>query len=284
MSTTSLGAPGPWGISAREPSQSGLGPGQDTPAGAAAGMQESEQVDLRNGPLSRGVGEDRINAYLATALTGLSPQERAHVFEMSDVTADVCDEAGISLYQPRAKTDPVHNPAVPDHEVFRRDRRRVRRSDLLIYLADYPSTGAGLELVFAYEALIPIVVLANQSTRVSRMVTGSPGSLFLVRYRSIEEFREALLERFREILPSLMQKRATLRRHNRNRLGERIRVLREARGMSHEDLAREIGAEFFNASQIREWEESSDVESNLNTMYLREIAAALNAKAADLLI
>jgi hypothetical protein len=40
----------------------------------------------------------------------------------------------------RAKTDPVHNPASPDHEVFRRDRRRVSRSDPFFPLADLMRT------------------------------------------------------------------------------------------------------------------------------------------------
>jgi hypothetical protein len=234
-------------------------------------------------PAGSDADQGQLRAYLATALTALSPQQRAQVFAVSDVIASACTDAGISLYQPRQKTDPVNDPTIPDHEVFLLDRQKVRRSDLLIYLADHPSTGAGLELVFAHEALIPIVAIADKTTQVSRMVTGIPGPLFLVRYADYEDLRSRLHDQLQAILPSLLTRRDALSWHAGIRLGERIRQLRVARGMTHEDLARIAGMESFSPEQIRQWEKSSDLESNLSLVYLRQIAAAFGVDAAGLL-
>lgn len=224
-----------------------------------------------------------LRAYLATALTGLSSGERRHVSEVSDLAAAACAEFGIELYEPRKVTDPVHHPEVPDQEVFRLDRRHVTRSDLLIYLSDYPSTGAGQELVFAYEALIPVVIMAGTETLVSRMVTGIPGASFQVRYNSLEELSCQLLDQLESLLPILKQRHAQVSRHKDNRLGRRIRQVRLSKGLSHEDLARMMGAGFFSASQIEQWEQSSDLENNLGIVYLREISHALNVDVGILL-
>lgn len=242
---------------------------------------EGTDMDLHS-PRSD-AAEERPSAYLATALTTLAPMEREHVFAVSDVAASACADVGISLYQPRQVTDPVNDPTIPDHLVFLLDRQKVRRSDLVIFHADYPSTGAGLELVFAHDALIPIVALADRDTKVSRMVTGIPGPLFMVRYAGHEDLHYQLVAQLRAILPFLMTRRAALKGHAGTRLGERIRQLREARGMTHEDLARAAGMRAFTPEEIRQWEEGSDLESNLSVIYLREIATALEVAAADLL-
>lgn len=236
-----------------------------------AGMSESH---LEPSPL---------RAYLATALTGLAARERKRVFQVSDIAAEACAKFDISLYEPRNATDPVHNPEIPDQEVFRLDRQHVTRSDLLIYLADFPSTGAGQELVFACEALIPIIVMASAETRVSRMVTGIPGSIFQVRYRSLEDLYRQLAAQLKDLLPMLMQRRSRFGRHEENRLGRRIRQLRLAKGLTYDDLAQIMGAEFFSANQIEQWEISSDLESNLGLIYLREIADALKVDVGALL-
>lgn len=283
MTKASPSAAGSWGASAAGSSAGQPDRDQALPADVGVSAQQARHAEFRNRSVERDFGQDPINAYLATALTNLATEARRHVFAVSDVAADACSEFGVTLYQPRAATDPVNNPEIPDHEVFRFDRQRVRRSDLLIYLADYPSTGAGLELVFAYEAMIPIVALANTDTTISRMVTGIPGALFVVRYRSLPDLRDSLVNQLEELLPLIIPRRAAIKKHDRMHLGERIRQLRQARGMSHEDLSRVLSMEFFSPKQIQEWEGSSDLESNLSIITVREIAAALNADVADLL-
>jgi hypothetical protein len=224
-----------------------------------------------------------LRAYLATALTGLARNEKRRVSKVSDIAAAICAELAISLYQPREATDPVHHPTVPDKEVFRLDRQHVTQSDLLIYLADYPSTGAGQELVFAYETLIPILVIANRKTQVSRMVTGIPGATFQVRYKRSRDLRKQLPDQLRSLVPILTERRGRLRQHEQNRLGEKIRQARVSKGLTHDDLAEAMGAEFFSPDQIEQWEQSGDLESNLRLMHLQEIASALKIDLRTLL-
>src|ERR1044072_1932479 len=116
-----------------------------------------------------------LEAYLACALTGLSSEQRQFVIHLSDTVAEVCRQLGINLYEPRKKTDPVHNPEVEDNEVFRIDKERVSGSELLIHLCHFPSTGAGEELIIANDALVPIILISHENNRVSRMITGIPG-------------------------------------------------------------------------------------------------------------
>ena len=102
-----------------------------------------------------------LNAYLASALTGLSDEERQRVFAVSDLAASVCEDLAIEVYEPRKSTDPVRHPDVLSEDVFEQDRERVLNSDLVIHIADYASTGAGEELDFALAALIPIVLISR---------------------------------------------------------------------------------------------------------------------------
>ncbi|MEY9962005.1 ribosome-binding protein aMBF1 (putative translation factor) [Streptacidiphilus sp. MAP12-16] len=226
---------------------------------------------------------EQLQAYLASALTALGAGERARIFEISDVIAEVCQSCGIALYEPRKITDPVHHPDISDTEVFRLDRQRVVRSDLVIYLADQPSTGAGQELVFATEAMTPIVVVAQSDLNVSRMVTGMPGRTAIVRYSQARDLRTELTQGIVELRPTLEQRRRVLREYTGNGLGSRIRELREARGMTYQEVARAVRIPGgITAQQIRLWEQSSDRDNNMSILFLRELAAALGASAADL--
>ncbi|WP_069764459.1 helix-turn-helix domain-containing protein [Streptomyces sp. LUP47B] len=226
----------------------------------------------------------RLDAYLASALTGLDSDERKYLFEISDTVADVCTYNDVRLYEPRKVTDPVHHTTVPDVEVFRTDRQRVINSDLLIYLAHHPSTGAGQELVFAQEAIVPIVVVAHIDTRISRMVTGIPGPLTLVRYDSIKQLMEQLGQAIIELRPKLLQRRTALEELEQHRVGTRIKELREQRNMTRRQVADATRIpDSFSADQLKEWEQSSDRLNNLTLAFLQEIAFALRVSVKDLL-
>ncbi|MEO5878306.1 MAG: helix-turn-helix transcriptional regulator [Streptosporangiaceae bacterium] len=221
--------------------------------------------------------------YLASALTGLSGEARTEVFAISDVVAGVCADTGIDLYQPRKSTDPVHHSGIPDDEVFRLDRERVAGSDLLIHLAHHPSTGAGQELVIAKGALVPIIVLAAEGALVSRMVTGLPGVL-VVRHHDLPTLAERLARQIEELRPTLTTRRAAFAVHDRPAFGSRLKELRQARGLTEQGLVAAMRVpELISVRELRDWESSSDRESNLHLVQIREIAAALNVSPADLL-
>src|SRR5260370_25046572 len=62
-----------------------------------------------------------LDAYLASALTGLSHDQRQLIFHISDMVSEECKRHDIELYEPRKKTDPVHHADVADADVFRVD-------------------------------------------------------------------------------------------------------------------------------------------------------------------
>ncbi len=100
-----------------------------------------------------------LTAYLASALTGLTDNERSLIFGLSNLFSEVCREHGIDLYEPRKRTDPILHTTVSAQDVYSWDKHSVLQSDLLIHLCHKPSTGAGEELEFAHAALLPIILI-----------------------------------------------------------------------------------------------------------------------------
>jgi len=221
----------------------------------------------------------QLNAYLASALTNLDSSQKMLVAHLSDLVNVVCRSVDIDLYEPRKKTDPVHNADVTDTEVFRIDRERVISSDLLVHLCHFPSTGAGEELAFAYEALIPLVLIAPGNQSVSRMITGIPSLKIEIRYQEPEDMREMLESRLREVRPLLEQRRLAKQEFSENIVGARIKELRLEASLSRRDLARRVGLEDEGLGRI---EENVDTISNPSLTQLRLIATALKTTVAEL--
>jgi transcriptional regulator with XRE-family HTH domain len=222
-----------------------------------------------------------LDAYLACAFTGLPALERALVFQLSDSVNVVCKEFDIDLYEPRKKTDPVHNPDVSDTDVFKTDRSRVVGSDLLIHLCHFPSNGAGEELDFAYNALVPIILIAHGDQKVSRMITGVPSLKVEIRYQEPEQLRSLLSARLVELRPFLEQRRMQMKEFQENLVGQRIRDLRLEAKLTCEELAGRVG---MSAEGIRHLEESPDPISNPSLTHLRAIATALKTTVAELIV
>ena len=222
-----------------------------------------------------------LRAYLASALTGLSEEQRKIVFDISDRINQICLEADIELYEPRKKTDPVHNPEVSDAEVFKMDHDRVVTSDLVIHLCHFPSTGAGEELAFAYASLIPIVLLSPSDQRVSRMITGIPSFKLDIKYLTPEDLHVLLPKRLLEIRPYLEERRLARQQDEINLVGARVRDLRLAACLSREDLGKLVG---LTSESIRHLEENVDSVSNPSLTHLRAFATALKTTVAELIV
>jgi transcriptional regulator with XRE-family HTH domain len=220
-----------------------------------------------------------LKAYLASALTGLEPTEKSLIIHLSDMVNLVCRSVDIDLYEPRKKTDPVHNADVPNTEVFHIDKERVVASDLLIHLCHFPSTGSGEELGFAHDALVPIVLIIQADQKVSRMITGIPSVKFEVRYNEPEEMRERLEAQLREIRPLLEQRRLAKQEHSENIVGAKVKELRLEASLTKEKLAGMVGLEEAAISFI---EENVDIVSNPSLIDLRLIATALKTTVAEL--
>ncbi len=220
-----------------------------------------------------------LSAYLASALTGLSATERSLIVHLSDIVSIVCRAVDVDLYEPRKKTDPVHNADLPDIEVFNTDRERVVSSDLLIHLCHFPSTGSGEELGFAYDALVPMILIAPGDQRVSRMVTGIPSVKIEIRYHEPEDLRAMLEDRLLEIRPLLEQRRLTMNEFGVNVVGAKVKDLRLEENLSREDLAARVGLTPDGLAMI---EDNIDTIANPSLTTLRLIATALKTTVAEL--
>ena len=223
----------------------------------------------------------KLDAYLASALTGLEEAERQHLIKVSEIVASVCKGLDIDLYEPRKSTDPVNHPGVPAGDVYNLDRERVLRSDLVVHVADFASTGAGEELDFALSALIPIVLLAHGDTRVSRMVAGIPALKLMITYGDLDDLRVQLRNRLNDIRPILEQRKMAFADFDKNMVGHKIRITREECGLTKEDVATHLGA-VLTVERIRQIEGSIDSVSNPSLLELRKLAAVLKTTVADL--
>jgi transcriptional regulator with XRE-family HTH domain len=220
-----------------------------------------------------------LKGYLACALTGLNREQRMLVNHLSDLVSLVCKSVDIDLYEPRKKTDPVHNADVEATEVFHIDRERVISSDLLIHLAHFPSTGSGEELSFAYDALVPMVVIAHDSQSISRMITGIPSLKLEIRYQEPEDMREMLGIRLQEIRPVLEQRKLAKAEFSENIVGNKITELRLDASLSREQLASSVG---LTVDAIEHLEENVDTVSNPSLTQLRLLATSLKTTVAEL--
>jgi hypothetical protein len=117
-----------------------------------------------------------LSAYISTPLTGLADGTRRAIDETVAVVKAVCAGPGVGIepYFPGDHTDPLRDAYVSPEEVFRRDRERIKSSDVMLLVANTPSTGVGQELNMALESLLPVVFLAPAGTQVSRMARGVP--------------------------------------------------------------------------------------------------------------
>ena len=221
-----------------------------------------------------------LNAYLATALTGLTEGQRELMFAVSKLVVSVCRELDIEVYEPRTATDPVQHPDVSPEEVFKTDRDNVLRSDLVIHIADYPSTGAGAELDFALAALIPIIVISHGDTRVSRMVTGIPALKLIFTYSDLAELELELRERLTEIRPILEERKLSFSEYDMNIVGNKVRVTREELGLTRDDVASHSSG-LVTPERLGQIEENKDRLSNPSLLELRALAAILKTTVAD---
>ena len=223
----------------------------------------------------------KLNAYLASALTGLDADEKERLIAVSEVVVAVCDKIGIEVYEPRLATDPVHHPEFSSEEVFNKDREQVLSSDLVVHVADYASTGAGEELDFALAALIPIVLISHGDAVVSRMVLGVPALKLIITYNTLDELRVELDRRLTEIKPILDERKLSFAEFDKNIVGNKVRVLREEARLTRGDLVSNSQG-LFTADRLRAIEEQSDKMSNPSLIELRALATILKTTVADL--
>jgi len=220
-----------------------------------------------------------LRAYLASALTGLADEALSTVEKLSNTVELACRAVDVDLYQPGKHTDPRKHPSIPSAEVFKLDRERVLSSDLLIHLSHLPSTGAGEELDFAYQALIPIILVQPSDRTTSRMITGIPSLKVEILYQDTADVSELLQEKLWELRPYLEQRRLNMADFSQNIVGAKVKELRLEECLTREDLATRVGLTVEGLIAI---EENVDTISNPSLTVLRSLATELKTTVAEL--
>lgn len=131
--------------------------------------------------------------YICGALTELDPKHRDTVKDFYVRLGDSCKAAiGIRGFVPHEHYDPIKNAGAKDTTVYSAERRIVtEETSILVVYAIEPSWGAGIEVGWANEHHVPILVLVPEDKKVSRLLTGGP----MVRaVLSVRSYDHAVLE------------------------------------------------------------------------------------------
>jgi hypothetical protein len=71
----------------------------------------------------------------------------------------VREEICLQAYVPYLQTDPVNIPDITPREVFDQDKHQIRISDLIIAYLGFISFAVGMELAYAENNKIPIILM-----------------------------------------------------------------------------------------------------------------------------
>jgi hypothetical protein len=121
---------------------------------------------------NRGESKMATQVYISGALTGVSNPDALKAFY--EAIAKVCEGVNMVPYVPHLVSDPVQNPGMTPREVYELDRDKVAHSDLVIAYVGAPSLGVGSEIEIARENSVPVILLMENTARVSRMIRGNP--------------------------------------------------------------------------------------------------------------
>jgi transcriptional regulator with XRE-family HTH domain len=218
-------------------------------------------------------------AYLASALTGLDPEQRKELDVKQDIIRQVCKSRGIDLYLPKEKTDPEIHKDISAEEVFFNDIKQVLNSDLLILMTDRPSFGAGMEFKTSLDALIPIIIVGPSNSTITRMVSGRPSvRSCIVKYANQDELREGLDDAISLLRQNITDRKESLKTEDVT-VGTQISDLRRKAGFRQEELAASVG---LSAEAQSIMETSPDYLTNPSLLALRKLAQTLGVTVAEI--
>lgn len=127
------------------------------------------------------------SAYVAGAITNLSPEEYEQQRALYDAIGEVCDAMGVTSCIPHRDKGENQNPNKSSEEIYRWSTQQARENHVTIAEVSFPSLGTGGELEVAHAQGNKIILLSKKGARVSSYVKGNPSVVFHVEYTSIEE-------------------------------------------------------------------------------------------------
>lgn len=137
---------------------------------------------------------DNKKVYISGPLTHTKqPTEVRKLYEM---LGTLCEEYNLDPYIPHLKTDPLVHKNISDFEVYKTDKDQVLSSSLVVANVGEPSNGVGMEIAYADDAGIPIVIMHERDAVVSRIVKGPPTVIAEIVYSTLSEALHLLSEVF----------------------------------------------------------------------------------------
>ena len=185
-----------------------------------------------------------LRVYLSGALTDLNEKARQRQLERYELIQRVCMAEVYEWYCPHQHSDPVRNADMLPTKVHALDSANVRDSDLVIADCTEPSFGVGIEAQMADCNATPILLIAQQGKKISRLMRGIPNVIRVdqdadVLYFSTNKMLAVrLAEELRLLRPRLLEAR-------------RGRVEREASMMALAEYARTHGKTYVRHCQLR---------------------------------
>ena len=185
--------------------------------------------------------DDPVSVYIASGLTALNEDQITIVELVSGLIAGYCAANGVIVHQPVLHTHPKDHGSLSAEQVHAEDYGRVSESDAVIALGDFPSWGAGKELVWAERLRTPVLLLLRRGRSMSRLVIGSTGDLEQAEWRFPDDIRDVWMT-------YLMRRQAQMEAHRRMRASRRrlwsptLALLQTAFNGLDADTRREIAA------------------------------------------
>ena len=156
-------------------------------------------------------------AYVSGALSDLPAAVREQYLEFYVAIGELLERHGLIPYVPHLHTDPVKHKDVTPEQVDEIDRVAVTSSILVVAVADYPTSGGGIEVEMSYHANKPVVLLCQRdrlaARRISRMIRGNPGVVEEIVYTDqpdalarLDEYLLSFMEcRKESVLPEVLK-------------------------------------------------------------------------------
>lgn len=124
-----------------------------------------------------------MNIYFACSITGGRELEAFY----QDFVAALESEGHFIPTSHLAQSESMQGERLlTPRDVFERDVKWIRECDALIAEVGVPSHGVGYEIGYALNAGKPVLCLAQEGRRVSKMITGNP-SLEMRTYAALDE-------------------------------------------------------------------------------------------------
>lgn len=149
-------------------------------------------------------GIPRSFSYYAAAAVTKSKTDKLENFHQE--IANLLKRVNVHAYLPWLYTDPVKHPRFTPHQVYEKNKKKIKQSDFVLAHLGDPSLGVGVEIELARQHDIPVIGFAPTGTKISRMALGAPSLKSFFFFNDIENFIVKLSEALEDVAPAIRKK------------------------------------------------------------------------------